>query len=155
MCVWLKVKGCKEKRLKGIKGLSTQQQQQDHLPRLSLPTTVIHVLMSSLDRSDSAFKSKLTPSSLIMSGTSWDRPSTETSCSLVRRCVVRWQEFPLRDETHTHKYICVQMSVQHAHLENNTTIFPPNVPDTRIPMETQHYCWIMLWPYSGYQTALS
>lgn len=36
-------------------------------------------------------QSRLTPSSLIMSGTSWDTQSTDTSCPPVRHCVVQWQ----------------------------------------------------------------
>lgn len=47
-------RGRKRKELKGIEGLSTQQQTQDHLPFLPLPVTAIHPLVSGLQQSDSA-----------------------------------------------------------------------------------------------------
>lgn len=60
-----------------------------------------------------SIKSKLTPSSLIMSGTIWDRQSVETSCPPVRCCVVQWQEPPQRDEAHTQVH--GQVVGQHTH----------------------------------------
>lgn len=97
-------------------------------------------------------KSKLTPSSLIMSGTSWDRQSAETSCPPVRHCVVQWQESLQRDEAHARKYVHGQVSVQHTRKHNTfgwyyrNRIFSKIQPSIHL-RSSKHHIYVALSNY--------